>query len=72
MKSYGKKLVKNYLKGYKLVTKPVKIIKAPERDTGSLRKANFDVGITYFIQPLLLMEKRKHLIFWRHIIFQSQ
>ena len=68
MKSYGKKLVE----GYKLVTKPVKIIKAPERDTGSLRKANFDVGITYFIQPLLLMEKRKHLIFWRHIIFQSQ
>jgi len=33
--------------GYKLVTKPVKIIKAPERDTGSLRKANFDVEITY-------------------------
>ena len=32
--------------GYKLVTKPLKIIKAPEIERGDIRKANFDVEIT--------------------------
>jgi len=29
-----------------LITKPLKIIKAPEIETGDIRKANFDVEIT--------------------------
>lgn len=33
--------------GYKLITKPLKIIKAPEIKKGDLRKANFDVEITF-------------------------
>ena len=32
--------------GFKLITKPLKIIKAPEIETGDIRKANFDVEIT--------------------------
>lgn len=32
--------------GFKLITKPIKIIKAPEITKGEIRKANFDVEIT--------------------------
>ncbi len=31
--------------GYKLVTKPLKVIKVPEIEKGDLRKANFDVEV---------------------------
>ena len=39
--------------GYELVTKPLKIIKAPEIEKGDIRKANFDVEITYDILEML-------------------
>ena len=39
--------------GYKLITKPLKIIKAPEIEKGDLRKANFDVEITFDILEMI-------------------
>ena len=39
--------------GYKLITKPLKIIKAPEIEKGDLRKANFDVEITFDIIEMI-------------------
>ena len=39
--------------GYKLITKPLKIIKAPEIEKGDLRKANFDVEITFDILEMV-------------------
>jgi uncharacterized LabA/DUF88 family protein len=39
--------------GYKLVTKPIKIIKAPEIKTGDIRKANFDVEITVDVLDMI-------------------
>lgn len=39
--------------GYKLITKPLKIIKAPEIETGDLRKANFDVEITFDVLEMI-------------------
>ena len=39
--------------GYKLITKPLKIIKAPEIEKGNLRKANFDVEITFDILEMI-------------------
>jgi len=39
--------------GYKLITKPLKIIKAPEIERGDIRKANFDVEITIDVLEML-------------------
>lgn len=39
--------------GYKLVTKPLKIIKAPEIETGNIRKANFDVEISFDVLEMI-------------------
>lgn len=39
--------------GYKLITKPLKIIKAPEIKIGNIRKANFDVEITVDVMAAL-------------------
>jgi uncharacterized LabA/DUF88 family protein len=39
--------------GYKLITKPLKIIKTPEIEQGDLRKANFDVEITFDILEMI-------------------
>lgn len=39
--------------GYKLITKPLKIIKAPEIEKGDIRKANFDVEITIDVLEIL-------------------
>jgi len=39
--------------GYKLITKPLKIIKAPEIERGDVRKANFDVEITIDVLEIL-------------------
>ena len=39
--------------GYKLITKPLKIIKTPEIEKGDLRKANFDVEITFDILEMI-------------------
>jgi uncharacterized LabA/DUF88 family protein len=49
-KSFFTFLKKN---GYKLITKPLKIIKAPEIENGDLRKANFDVEITLDILEMI-------------------
>jgi len=46
--------------GYKLITKPLKIIRAPEIEKGDIRKANFDVEIT--IEVLERMEKFDTLV----------
>ena len=40
--------------GYKLITKPLKIIKAPEIKTGDIRKANFDVEIAVDVMNMIL------------------
>jgi len=39
--------------GYKLITKQLKIIKAPEIEKGDLRKANFDVEITFDVLEMI-------------------
>jgi len=39
--------------GYKLITKKLKIIKAPEIEKGDLRKANFDVEITFDVLEMI-------------------
>ena len=39
--------------GYKLITKPLKVIKAPEIERGDIRKANFDVEITVDVLEML-------------------
>jgi uncharacterized LabA/DUF88 family protein len=39
--------------GYKLITKPLKIIKAPEIKTGDIRKANFDVEIAVDVMEMV-------------------
>jgi len=46
--------------GFKLVTKPLKIINAPEIERGDIRKANFDVEIT--IDVLERIEKFDTLV----------
>ena len=38
---------------YKLITKPLKIIKAPEIKTGDIRKANFDVEIAVDVMEMI-------------------
>jgi len=39
--------------GYKLITKPLKIIKAPEIESGDVRKANFDVEIAVDVLEMI-------------------
>ena len=39
--------------GYKLVTKALKIIRAPELEKGDIRKANFDVEITVDVLEMI-------------------
>lgn len=46
--------------GYKLITKPLKIIKALEIERGDIRKANFDVEIT--IDVLEMIDKFDTLV----------
>lgn len=46
--------------GYKLITKPLKIIKTPEIERGDIRKANFDVEIT--IDVLEMIDKFDTLV----------